>query len=76
MSCWECWHRIVGVLHRTLACTAVFVQKHAARRAWPGVEWLSRLLAQVLGETAGTPGQRVFDASLVRQVKQFQLAQD
>lgn len=41
----------------------------------PGVEWLSRQLAQVLGETAGASGQHVFDATLVRQVKQFQLAQ-
>ncbi len=39
------------------------------------VEWLGRLLAQALGETAETSGQRVFDATLVRQVKQFQLAQ-
>ena len=40
----------------------------------PAVDWLSRLLAQALGKTGETSGQRVFDAGLVRQVRQFQLA--
>jgi general secretion pathway protein A len=41
----------------------------------PAVEWLSRQLAQVQGRAVETRGDWVFDETLVRQVKQFQLAQ-
>ncbi|MEN6586959.1 MAG: AAA family ATPase [Sulfuricella sp.] len=40
----------------------------------PAVEWLNRLLAQAQGRAEGASAHRVFDASLTRQVKQFQLA--
>ncbi len=41
----------------------------------PAVEWLSRQLAQVQGRAAPTSKEQIFDDPLVRQVKQFQLAQ-
>lgn len=41
----------------------------------PAVEWLSRQLAALQGETKETAANPVFDDAMVRQVKQFQLAQ-
>ncbi len=41
----------------------------------PDVEWLSKQLAQLHGKTAETTRNQVFDEAMVRQVKQFQLAQ-
>ncbi len=41
----------------------------------PAVEWLSKQLAQAQGRVAEPAGDPVFDDALVRQVKQFQLAQ-
>ena len=45
-------------------------------KSGPAVQWLSRQLAQVQGREAPAGTQdSVFDAALVRQVKQFQLEQ-
>lgn len=41
----------------------------------PDVEWLGRQLAQLDGKAAETAGNQVFDEAMMRQVKQFQLAQ-
>jgi len=41
----------------------------------PAVEWLSKQLAQAQGSAAEAAADPVFDDALVRQVKQFQLAQ-
>ena len=41
----------------------------------PAVEWLSKQLAQAQGRVAEAARDPVFDDALVRQVKQFQLAQ-
>jgi general secretion pathway protein A len=41
----------------------------------PVVEWLARQLAQLDGKAADTTGDQVFDEAMMRQVKQFQLAQ-
>jgi general secretion pathway protein A len=41
----------------------------------PDVEWLSRQLAQVQGRAVDTRSDWVFDETLVRQLKQFQLSQ-
>jgi len=41
----------------------------------PAVEWLSRQLAQVQGRAVETARDWVFDETLVRQLKQFQLSQ-
>ena len=41
----------------------------------PDVEWLSKQLAQLHGNAAETTKGQVFDEAMVRQVKQFQLAQ-
>ncbi len=41
----------------------------------PAVDWLARQLARVQDKEAETPKDAVFDESLVRQLKQFQLTQ-
>lgn len=41
----------------------------------PDVEWLGKQLALLHGKTAETTKDQVFDEAMVRQVKQFQLAQ-
>ncbi len=41
----------------------------------PDVEWLGKQLAQVHGKVAESAGGQVFDAAMMREVKQFQLAQ-
>ena len=41
----------------------------------PAVAWLSRQLAQAQGRTAETGKEPLFDEALLRQVKQFQLAE-
>lgn len=41
----------------------------------PDVEWLSRQLAQLHGKAAETGKEQVFDEGMLRQVKQFQIAQ-
>ena len=41
----------------------------------PNVEWLARQLAQLHGKAAVTSKDQVFDAAMMREVKQFQLAQ-
>lgn len=41
----------------------------------PSVQWLSRLLSQAMGGGEDTPPHAVFDAALVRQLRQFQLAE-
>jgi len=51
--------------------------QHVIQPGERGVQvlWLSHQLAQAQGRTAETTGNAVFDEALVRQVKQFQLAQ-
>lgn len=41
----------------------------------PSVEWLGRLLAQAQRKEAEIPPHSVFDADLIRQLRQFQLAE-
>ncbi|OFZ66091.1 MAG: hypothetical protein A2V79_02035 [Betaproteobacteria bacterium RBG_16_56_24] len=41
----------------------------------PDVAWLGKRLAQLDGKAAQTTNDQVFDATMMRQVKQFQLAQ-
>lgn len=41
----------------------------------PDVEWLAKKLAQLDGKAADTARDQVFDEAMMRQVKQFQLAQ-
>ena len=41
----------------------------------PDVEWLRNQLAQINGKAAETTKDPVFDEAMLRQVKQFQLAQ-
>lgn len=41
----------------------------------PDVEWLGKQLAQLQGKAAETTTDQVFDEAMMRQVKQFQLAQ-
>jgi general secretion pathway protein A len=41
----------------------------------PDVEWLGKQLAQLNGKAPDTAKDRVFDEAMMRQVKQFQLAQ-
>jgi general secretion pathway protein A len=41
----------------------------------PSVQWLGKLLSQAMGKEADIPAHLVFDAALVRQVRQFQLAE-
>ena len=41
----------------------------------PGVDWLAGQLAQLHGKAAASSTGRVFDAAMLREVKQFQLAQ-
>jgi len=65
------WSGYYTVLLRT--APAVYKNIRPGERG-PAVEWLSRLLAQALGKTDGASGQREFDASLERQIRQFQLA--
>ena len=52
----------------------------ASKKLHPGdrgtdVEWLGRQLAQLHGKEAATTRDQVFDEAMLRQVKQFQLAQ-
>lgn len=65
------WSGYYTVLWRT--APSVYKNIRPGERG-PAVEWLSRLLAHALGKAEGKAGQRVFDASLERQVRQFQLA--
>jgi len=41
----------------------------------PDVEWLGKQLSQLYGKTAATTKDQLYDEAMVRQVKQFQLAQ-
>jgi len=41
----------------------------------PDVQWLGRQLAQLSGESTKAPMDQIFDDAMLRQVKQFQLAQ-
>ena len=41
----------------------------------PDVAWLGKQLAQLEGKAAETTNDQLFDAAMMRQVKQFQLAQ-
>ena len=40
----------------------------------PDVEWLAKQLASLDGKAVKTIGNQVFDAAMMREVKQFQLA--
>ena len=52
-----------------------FAEKMRPGERGPAVEWLSKQLAQTQGRAAEAAADPVFDDALVRQVKQFQLAQ-
>jgi len=52
-----------------------FAEKMRPGERGPAVEWLSKQLAQTQGRAAEAAADPLFDDALVRQVKQFQLAQ-